>query len=142
MEMKQILHGSADYERMISLRIRNLLAPSGIPSSFIRPEKEKSDLLLCSFEEGEMTGCCVLTKIDEQTVQLRQMAVEENFRGRGLGAFLLDYADKVALENGYSNIMLHAREGVRGFYGRSGYQQTGDPFDEVGIVHYKMIKSL
>mgnify|MGYP003575048359 CR=1 FL=1 len=142
MNLQIIQHGTAAYNQMLQLRIKVLLNPIGVSPSFINTEKEKEDILIAAFEEQDMVGCCVLTKRDKETVQLRQMAVDDVVQGKGVGSAIIQFAEQVAKENGYSTIMMHARSAVVPFYLKNGYYVTGDAFEEVGIAHRFMQKKL
>lgn len=137
-----IQHGSDAYRQMIQLRNEVLLQPIGIDAAYIKPELEKKDLLLGAFEESHLIGCCVLTPKDNHTVQLRQMAVQKSMQGKGVGVAILSYAEATAKSVGFQTLVLHARSNVVSFYQKSGYVVTGHPFEEVGIEHYKMEKTL
>jgi len=137
-----ILHGSDQYEQMLRLRLDVLLQPIGIGISFINVPNEKNDLLLGAFREQELMACCVLTRLNNDLVQLRQMAVSREMQGQGLGAALVQFAEQKARENRYLAICLHARSTVVSFYEKSGYVIVGVPFEEVGIEHYRMEKRL
>jgi predicted GNAT family N-acyltransferase len=39
-------------------------------------------------------------------------------------------------------LMLHAQQSAQGFYQRLGFAVQGEPFDEVGIPHVTMVRSL
>lgn len=142
MNLKEILPNTAEYEAMANLRMTVLLNPIGIPRSYINPQKEASDILIGAFENEALIGCCVLTRIDEDTVQLRQMAVDTSKQQKGVGAAIVSFAEGVAKANGYKTLLLHARETVTGFYQKCGYAVSGGRFEEVGIGHYKMSKQL
>jgi len=142
MDIKIIQHDSLDYKQMIALRVSQLLQPIDVPASYIRSENEKNDFLIAAFEKDEMIGCCVLTPKDDRAVQLRQMAVRSDYRGKGIGAAIIDFAEKVARENNFLLVTMHARDPVIDFYKKCGYQIFDDPFFEVGIGHHKMRKQL
>ncbi len=125
---------------MIDLRIKVLLHPIGIPRTYINPQKEANDLLLGVYESGKLIGCCILTSLDTDTVQLRQMAIDTTVQKTGLGRKLLNFAESVAKKNGYKTVMMHARDAVLPFYQKCGYNIAGDQFFEVGIPHHKMQK--
>jgi predicted GNAT family N-acyltransferase len=127
---------------MLQLRTEVLLQPIGIDPSFIKPQQEREDVLLGTFEETRLIGCCVLTRKDAHTVQLRQMAVATGVQRERIGTTLLSYAEQVAKAAHFQTLMLHARGNVVPFYQKSGYTITGEPFDEVGIQHYRMEKLL
>jgi GNAT superfamily N-acetyltransferase len=142
MEIKLIQHGSPEYDQMVRLRIHTLLDPINIPSTFIVPEHETKDVLIGVFKDQDMVACCILTEKDGKTVQLRQMAVHPEQQRSGIGAALLSFAERKALESGYELLMMHARAAVRGFYEKCGYEAMGPRFYEVGIPHYVMQKAM
>jgi len=142
MEIKTLEHNSKEYEEMVRLRISQLLQPIGVPESYINREGEKVDVLIGAFENGEMIGCCVLTPKNNGEMQLRQMAVRSDYRGRRIGAAIIEFAEQVTREKGFSVLMMHARNPVIEFYKRCGYQIDGKEFFEVGIGHHKMQKTL
>lgn len=82
----------------------------------------------------------MLHRIDNDEVQLRQMAVYDQWQGKGVGKLLVQYAEEFAKNKGYSKVMLHARKVAVGFYVGMGYVQYGDMFEEVGIPHFMMEK--
>jgi predicted GNAT family N-acyltransferase len=104
--------------------------------------QEQEDILIGAFEKDRLVGCCVLTRISQRVVQLRQMAVAKELQGKRIGNAILAYAERVAQEQGFQTLMLHARNAVVLFYQKSGYIITGNQFEEVGIKHYKMEKRL
>ncbi len=140
MTVKSITHGTEEYEEMIRLRITALLDPIGVPSSYIKREAEEHDLLIGAFDDLRLIGCCVLTDKHDGSVQLRQMAVQPTFQGKGYGARILEFAEKLAVENKFTSLILHARDPVINFYVKCGYQISGSQFFEVGIAHHKMVK--
>jgi N-acetylglutamate synthase-like GNAT family acetyltransferase len=142
MEIKLVRHNSNEYEQMITLRITQLLEPIGVPASYIEREKEKHDFLIGAFENDEIIGCCVLTPKDNVVMQLRQMTVREDLRGKSIGAAIVEFAEEVAKENNFSILMMHARDPVIDFYKKCGYEIEGDQFFEVGMGHHKMQKQL
>lgn len=142
MEIRLAQAGSKEYEAIVALRIRALLEPIGIPASYITTEKEKHDFFIGAWNADELSGCCVLTHRDDDTVQLRQMAVAPGLQGKGIGKAIIGFAEQVARERGYQTLMLHARDPVIGFYQQCGYTISGPQFFEVGMGHHKMQRQL
>lgn len=142
MDLKIIPHLSEAYNEMLQLRINVLLQPSGIPSNYIQPHAEATDIHIGAFEGEKIIGCCVLTDRGNGQVQLRQMAVGPTFQGKGLGAAIVQFAETVARDKGFYTLFLHARNPVMAFYQKSGYAVAGDEFFEVGIAHHRMEKVL
>jgi predicted GNAT family N-acyltransferase len=142
MALKEIIYESPEYDQMIQLRLDVLRKPLGLSFSLDELKKEKTDILLGAFEEDKLLACCVLTSQDSKAIQLRQMAVQNNLQGKGVGATLLRFAENVACDRGYCYMTMHARESAVQFYQKHGYQIEGDPFQEVTIPHYKMVKKI
>lgn len=142
MQLRLIEAGTIEYEAMVALRRKVLLDPIGIPASYINSQKEEEDVLIGAFEKDLLIGCCILSKLDEGVVQLRQMVVNFQFQKKGVGADILLFAESLAIERGFQSLMLHARNNVTDFYKKYGYQIAGREFIEVGIAHHKMEKDL
>ncbi|HUC82093.1 MAG TPA: GNAT family N-acetyltransferase [Flavisolibacter sp.] len=142
MQLRILQTGTKAYDEMVTLRVKVLLDPVGIPRSYINPEKEAADVLIGAFENDQLLGCCVLTHVDDTTLQLRQMAVDNTLHKKGIGAAIVAFAEAIAKEKGYQTLMMHARDTVLDFYRKSGYHITGEPFVEVGIGHHRMEKRL
>ena len=74
---------------------------------------------------------------------MRQVAVDEHLQGKGLGGILVEFSEEYALNNGFDEIVLHARDTAVKFYLSLDYEITDkDFFYEVGIAHLKMRKKL
>lgn len=141
-------YGSCDYQEMIKLRDEVLRKPLGLHFTESYLKQEVNDLLIGCFETGEqgeenyLIGCCVLSPVDEELIQLRQMAVREIKQRRGTGREIMDFAEKKSVENGFTTLMMHARKMAVPFYEQLGYQIVSEEFLEVSIPHYEMRKSL
>ena len=142
MPIKQIDHGTKEYKQMINLRHELLRKPLNLTFEKDELDKEENDILIGAFEEEKMLGCCLLTRVDKDCVRLRQMAVQNNLQGKGIGAAMLNFAENVARDMGYKNVMMHARLTAIGFYKKLGYKISSDEFFELSIPHYIMEKRL
>jgi N-acetylglutamate synthase-like GNAT family acetyltransferase len=142
MALKLIDHGTKEYQQMVRLRTDMLRKPLGLSFQPDELEKEKDDVLIGAFEDDRILGCCLLTKIDDKTVRLRQMAVPNSLQGKGIGRALMIFAENIARDLGYKTLVMHARKTAIGFYEKLGYHITGNEFMEVTIAHCAMEKPL
>ena len=143
MALKQIDHGSKEYQQMVALRMEILRKPLGLSFTPEELAKEKEDILIGAFEDDKMLACCLLTKTEEnKCLKLRQMAVQNNLQRKGIGASMMNFAELVARDKGYKKLMMHARKNALGFYEKLGYKTTGNEFKEVTIPHFVMEKNL
>ncbi len=140
--IRTIENDSGDYAQMIALRMKLLLEPLGISLAFIELHKDKEDILIGVFDRSKLLGCCILTPREKNIIQLRQMAVDTPWQGRGVGRALIVFGEKIAIEKKYTKLVLHARNTVIPFYLKSGFQISSPEFFEVGIGHHQMEKNL
>jgi len=127
---------------MCRLRDEVLRKPIGLRLTEAETLRDENDILLAGMKDGEVITCCILTKKDSDTVQLRQMAVAFDYQQKGLGKELLRFAEETAREKHYSSMRMYARKTAAGFYEKSGYAVVGEEFTEVGIPHYEMVKRI
>ena len=144
MDFKIIGYKTSEYDQMVSLRTKILRKPLGISFSEDDLERDRNDLLLAAYfpDSDQMVGCCILTPLSGVTIQLRQMAIDDFYQGKGLGSELLQYAEQVAAERKFEYLYLHARKVAVDFYKKHGYTIESDQFTEVGIPHHEMMKRL
>lgn len=142
MKIEIIQHGTPAYEQMVALRMEILRKPLGLQFTPEQLAEEATDFHVAAFENDKMLGCCVLTHVNAQTIQLRQMAVSNEQQGKGLGREIVAFAEQFSRQNGYTTLMMHARKTAIGFYKKAGYEVKGEEFIEVTIPHYEMIKTL
>jgi predicted GNAT family N-acyltransferase len=142
MALKQIDHGTDDYRQMVQLRNEILRKPLGLSFEPDELDREKEDVLIGAFEDGRILACCLLTKVNNQTCRLRQMAVDSKLQRKGVGHALMNFAENLARDYGYKTMTMHARKTAIGFYEKQGYKVSGDEFTEVTVPHYVMEKRL
>ena len=142
MGLKQIDHGTPEYKQMVHLRYQILRQPLGLAFSMEELAEEKNDILIAAFDDDDMLGCCMLVPVDNNTLRVRQMAVMGNLQGKGIGASIMSFAENLARDKGYRNIVMHARDSAIGFYEKFGYKVSGDIFTEVNLPHHVMEKRL
>ena len=142
LEFRVITHGSNAYHEMVSLRDVVLRKPLGLSFTEEYLQKEINDQLIGAYTADKLSACCILTPLNENTVQLRQMAVDNTQQGKGIGRQLINFAEQESKKNGFTQLMMHARKEAKGFYEKLGYAVQGPEFEEVGIAHYEMSKQL
>ena len=71
-----------------------------------------------------------------------RMAVLRPWRGRGVGAALLALLVELARERGHRRAILNAQKDAVPFYARYGFIVTGDEFEDAGIAHRIMERTL
>jgi predicted GNAT family N-acyltransferase len=71
-----------------------------------------------------------------------RMAVAKDWRGRGIGAAILAALVDAARRRGDVEVALSAQTHALGFYRRHGFSPEGEVYEEAGIPHQAMRRSL
>ncbi len=98
-----------------------------------------------AFVKDEVVACATLLRREfehQPAWQLRGMAVRADFQKSGLGTQLLDFAERFALDQNYSErFWCNARVSATGFYERRGWRIVSEPFAIIHAgPHVKMMK--
>ena len=84
-----------------------------------------------------------LHRLDEESGQIRYMAVENGYQRRGLGTLILTALEQAAMDMGMETVILHSREAAVPFYRHHEYRLIEPSFLLFGeIQHYLMRKEL
>ena len=127
---------------MVELRNSVLRKPLGLTFSKTELDREKDNIHIGVFKDGELLGCCMLIPDGSEKMRLRQMAVLNELQGKGIGKELIGFAESYSRRNNYKILSMHARKTAAGFYQKLGYKIIGDEFIELSIPHYIMEKVL
>lgn len=141
--VRRIDINDAIYQQVYDLREAMLRQPIGLSLKNEDLSADASNTIFIAENNGKVIGCVMLYPIaDDEKIKLRQMAVYDDWQGRGIGKKLVEAAELYAKEIGYSSIILHARTLAEGFYKNLGYYTTSSEFTEVGIPHIVMEKDI
>ncbi|MGI9158802.1 MAG: GNAT family N-acetyltransferase [Saprospiraceae bacterium] len=139
----QIEFGTPEYDETVRLRDEVLRKPLGLSFTAEQLATEYDSLHLIATDlGGRLIACLVLVPVSESTIKMRQVAVRPDLQGRGVGKAIVLAAEALAADGGFQEMVLHARETATEFYRKLDYRTEGKQFEEVGIPHYKMRKTL
>ena len=140
--LKRIGIQAPEYPQVWTLREEVLRRPLGLSLRDEDLSGETEEYVIIALQGEAVIGCVMLRPVSKEELKLRQMAVAEEFQGKGVGAAIVREAEMLAAEKGFTLITLHARMNAVPFYERCSYEAVGDMFSEVGIPHLLMQKSL
>ena len=81
----------------------------------------------CVVDHGNVVGTVALKKFDEDTVELKALYLDKEYRGKGLGARLMTEAVEAARKIGYKSIVLDSMKqykSARKLYEEFGFRDT------------------
>lgn len=139
----QVAFMSPEYDECIKLRYEILRVPLNLEFDKDQLEKEFDHFHFGLYDsELNLLGCLVFEKKSEEVLKMRQVAISTPFQNKGLGKILVKRSEQWALDHNFKLIELHARDIAVPFYNSLDYICEGEPFVEVSIKHYKMLKKL
>jgi predicted GNAT family N-acyltransferase len=147
MEKDQILieldFATPAYDECLELRNQVLRIPLGLSFSVsdMLDESDEFHFGLYNTRMG-LLACASFRKISDSVLKMRQVVVHPAMQRTGIGSMLVNKLEIWAGHNGYKKIELHARDIAVKFYKKLDYKIVGKPFEEVGIPHRKMQKTI
>lgn len=99
-------------------------------------------LILASDGQPAGTARMMLDTPSPGWVKIGRVAVREKYRGQGLARLLMRGLEDEAREAGQTRAVLDAQVAVIPMYEKLGYQAHGPVFDDAGIDHRKMTRTL
>jgi ElaA protein len=133
--------GPAEVDAALELRYRVFCGEQGVGLEADQDGLDPEALHLVAVDGEQLVGTCRLL-FGDGVARLGRMAVEPDARGRGIGAAVLEEAERESRAAGVACMRLHAQIAARSLYERGGFEQVGAVFMEEGIPHLTMEKTL
>ena len=133
-----------DWDRYFDLRWRVLREPWQQPRGSERDDREDESIhLMMRATNGEALAVGRLHLNSPTEAQVRFMAVDPRWQGRGLGSAVLRELERRARVAGATSVVLNARDSAQRFYEQHGYRMEG-PAETLfsGVAHVRMRKRL
>jgi predicted GNAT family N-acyltransferase len=135
----------ADWPEVTALRHRVFVEEQGVPAELEHDERDATAVHALSRDESGRvvaTGRLLPDAAGPGRAVVGRMAADASARGRGHGSAVLAVLEAEAAARGQREVELHAQVTARGFYDRAGYTAVGETYEEAGITHVTMRKSL
>ncbi len=137
-----VVTNQEEFTHCAAIRIEVFVDEQHVPA-----EEELDDLDAVSVHvlarvDGEPVGTGRLIPVDDGHGKIGRMAVRSAFRGRGVGAAIMERLMDAARERGMQSLSLSAQLHALGFYERFGFVAHGDVFHEAGIEHREMERAI
>lgn len=129
----------ADRDRLLEVRLEVFVDEQAVPLDEEVDHHDPTSVHLIALDEA---GAPVATGRLTGDGHIGRMAVRRSWRGRGLGGAILEALVARAALAGMSNVVLAAQTHAIPFYGRHGFRAYGDEFQDAGIPHRWMDRSL
>ncbi len=97
---------------------------------------------LLAYLDDKAVGTMRIRYLDDQTVKIERLAVLSTARGQGIGKKIMENALSFIGSKNIREVVIHSQEYIKSFYQKLGFIEEGEIFEEAGIPHVKMRKSL
>lgn len=95
-----------------------------------------------AYRYGKPVGASRIRTYAPGVGKIERVAVAKTERGTGLGRQIMLEIEELAKQHGYDSLKLNAQTQAQRFYEKLGYEPFGDLFDDAGIEHIAMVKSI
>lgn len=130
-------------DNIINLRYDILRKPWNQPKETATDGMEDDAINAFIEDNGNVVACGRLQDNGGGIGQIRYMAVNDNYQGKGLGKLVVAKLEEEAKKIGLQVIELQARENALEFYKNQGYIVKETSFKLWDIIqHYLMVKEL
>jgi len=131
-----------EWREYFLFRYKILRKPIGLHRSTIRDNLEKISYHVMATTKGKIIGVGRLHFVNTKESQIRYMAVDKNFRKKGVGNAIVHNLEIHSLNNYRNKIILNARENAVIFYSKLGYINLGKIDVGIDIKHFQMKKNI
>lgn len=138
----EVLSDDASIEDAFAVRRAVFVEEQSVSEDVEYDGRDGDAIHLIAREDDRPVGTTRLRTVGSDTLKVERVAVLPDYRDRGWGRRLMEAAEAEAGERGLSHLVLHAQKAVEGFYHALDYETTSDAFEEAGIVHVEMEKSV
>ncbi len=133
----------SDWKAYYALRFNVLREPWNQPLGSEVLTDEDQAIHAIAVENKEVLGVARMHESAENQGQVRCVATATEAQGKGIGKAIMAYLEEKAIEKGWTEIVLEARENAVPFYQAIGYTIVAESYLLFGeIQHYRMKKAL
>lgn len=139
----KIIETNEDLEKALKIRREVFVEEHNVPENIELDEfdtLEAGCMHFLALYDNKPFGTLRANLTIKDTVKIQRFCLLPECRKSGFGKQLLEFAEKVLLNQGYSYFFLEAKFSVYPFYEKCGYKKVSDIFYEVGVPHVKMEK--
>ena len=130
-----------DYAAIRGVRFAVFVDEQQIPRELEMDDRDVVCVHWLALDEGGIPLGTVRLDLDAGG-KVGRLAVLARERRRGVGRALMERLHEHARAERLAGVWCHAQASAAPFYARLGYRITGEPFEEAGIAHVRMERTL
>ncbi len=130
----EVLPWERAQQRATKIRFAVFVEEQGVPAEMEMDEHDARSVHALALDEGAAVGTGRLLPDGH----IGRMAVQKEWRGRGIGSLILEALVARARERGDPQVVLAAQVQAMDFYLAHGFAPVGNVYEEAGIAHQDM----
>lgn len=103
---------------------------------------DRAAIHVMAYREQQPAGTARIRILNDQLAKIERVAVLSHYRGQGVGQALMEAALAFLKAQNILEIRLNAQVQTKSFYTKLGFQPRGEEFEEAGILHVEMRRSV
>ena len=129
--------------RLRPLRTAVFVMEQGVPPELEMDARDAACLhALAEDSSGQVIGTGRLLPAEGGVARIGRMAVAAGWRGKGVGAAVLEALVRAAKDRGDHQVELHAQLHAAPFYDRQSFTRVSEVYEEAGIAHVTMRRAI
>ena len=129
-------------EDAFAVRRTVFVEEQGVDEEIEYDDHDRNATHFVAYDGDEPIGAARLREYADGVGKVERVAVLESRREEGIGHAVMNALEDEARAQGLESLKLHSQTHAAGFYRRLGYERRGEEFEEAGIPHVEMRKSL
>ncbi len=125
--------------QLLEIRTRVFCEEQSCPPELERDGRDSGAIHVLATRDGQPIGTGRLLLPEGKVTR---MAVLPAYRGRGIGTRILKLLLEIARHRGLAEVFLHSQQQAIPFYLFQGFTKEGDPFEEAGMPHHRMVRRI
>jgi predicted GNAT family N-acyltransferase len=139
----RLAESPADRARCLALRRAVFIEEQRVPEDLeLDGEDDACTHLVVIDDDGEAVGTARLKLLPEGAVKAQRVAVAAHRRRHGVGRLVMGALEAEARRRGAARVVLSSQVSAIPFYERLGYVASGPVYDDAGIPHRDMTRTL
>ena len=140
----KLVQTEAQLEKIFGIRMTVFVQEQNVPAEeeLDSYDNAATHFLISRTEDDLCVGTARLLDKGEGIAKIGRVAIIKEFRGLGLGALLMRFIEREALNGSYKTLILEAQCYAIPFYEKLGYTAEGEVFLDANIEHRLMKKTL
>ena len=141
----QIADWARQHDVLSEIRYAVFVEEQGVPLALELDDLDRDPSAVVHVIANSVDGAAIGTArmlLEDGMVRVGRMAVLQTWRGQGVGMQMLDALCENAKQRRYSKVRLYAQMHAAQFYRKQGFAPVGEEFNEAGITHIEMRRTL